>query len=79
MFTRWTTVNRLYFPDSTEIASLQGLMLWCPEIKWAGLSADLKMERHTLALRSGKSTDFLLDRKHLDLDFETSFWKLIEG
>ena len=28
----WTNVNLLYLPDSIEIASLEGLMLWCPEI-----------------------------------------------
>ena len=30
--TGWTNVNLLYFSDSIEIASLEGLMLWCSEI-----------------------------------------------
>ena len=30
--TGWTTVNLSYFPDSIEIASLEGLTLWCSEI-----------------------------------------------
>ena len=30
--TRWTNVNLLYLPGSIEVASLEGLMLWCPEI-----------------------------------------------
>ena len=30
--TGWTNVNLLYFPDSIEIAYLEGLTLWCPEI-----------------------------------------------
>ena len=29
--TGWTNVNLLYLPDSIEIASLEGLTLWCPE------------------------------------------------
>ena len=31
-YTGWINVNLLYFPDSTEIASPEGLTLWCPEI-----------------------------------------------
>ena len=31
-FTGWTNVNLFYFPGSIEIASLQGLTLFCPEI-----------------------------------------------
>ena len=30
--TGWTNVNLLYLSDSIEIASLEGLTLWCPEI-----------------------------------------------
>ena len=30
--TGWTNVNLLYFPDSTEIASLKRLALWFSEI-----------------------------------------------
>ena len=31
--TGWTNVNLLYLPeDNIEITSLEGLMLWCPEI-----------------------------------------------
>ena len=30
---RMDKINLLYFPDSIEIASLEGLMLWFPEIK----------------------------------------------
>ena len=30
--TGWTNVNLLYLPDSIEIASLEGLTLWCSEI-----------------------------------------------
>ena len=29
----WINVNLLYLPDSTENTSLEGLTLWCPEIK----------------------------------------------
>ena len=35
--TGWTNINLLYLEDSTEIACLEGLTLWCPEInqwKW---------------------------------------------
>ena len=32
VFTGWTDINLLYFPYSTEIASLERLPLWCPEI-----------------------------------------------
>ena len=31
-YTRWTNVNLLYVADSIEIASIEGLTLWCPEI-----------------------------------------------
>ena len=30
--TGWTNVNLLYLPDSIEIASFEGLTLYCPEI-----------------------------------------------
>ena len=30
--TGWTNINLLYLPDIIEIASLEGLSLWCPEI-----------------------------------------------
>ena len=30
--TGWTDVNLLYFPNSTEISSLEGLTFWCLEI-----------------------------------------------
>ena len=30
--TGWTNVDLLYFPDSIEIAYLERLTLWCPEI-----------------------------------------------
>ena len=32
VLTGWTNVNLLYFPDSKEIASPEGLTLWCSEI-----------------------------------------------
>ena len=34
--TEWTNVNLLYFPDSIEIASLEGLTFWWQEINQSG-------------------------------------------
>ena len=34
----WTNVDRFYFTDSIETASLEALILWFPEIKVGGYS-----------------------------------------
>ena len=31
--TGWTNVNLRYFPDSIEIVSLEGLLLWCSKLR----------------------------------------------
>ena len=47
-----TNVNLLYLPDSIEIASLEGLTLWCPEI-----NQSKQLLAYSGALWQGSSTE----------------------